>query len=298
MPVFGTSSSIDGLDPEAAGRAPLAKRLVVGATVGLLALAAVYGFRRMTRADPVASSAGAASGSTSVDPARQALQEAKELAAQGDLDLAHARIASDVAKSPTLRDGPEVREIESRWADAVLARAEQELDMPTRRAMLNTVAQSTTVDAARRRAAADKLKEADYLGTDIHELPAAKAAPSSPAQGEPIAKTAPKPVLAPDPWIAPAAPAAPTQKPRPVTATSPVAAPPPAPTPPEAPASRANELALQGPEGEAKARAQLEARVANGRATPDDLRLLRAICKHMGDRGCSDRASALIAGQK
>ncbi len=50
--------------------------------------------------------------------------------------------------------------------------------------------------------------------------------------------------------------------------------------------------------GEAKARAQLEARVSGGRAPADDLKLLRAICKHMSDRGCSDRASALLAGQK
>ena len=44
--------------------------------------------------------------------------------------------------------------------------------------------------------------------------------------------------------------------------------------------------------------AQIEARVSSGRASADDLKLLRAICKHMGDRGCSDRASALLAGQK
>jgi len=231
-----------------------------------------------------------ASGAASIDPAHQALQDAKELAAQGELDLAHARIASEVAKSIALRDGPDVREIESRWADAVLARAEQEIDMATRRTLLNTVAQSTTVDAARRRIAADKLKEADYLGTDIHELPAAKTAPSSPGPSEPVAKTAPKAVLAPDPYVAP--------KPRPTPAATPVAAPAPAPAAPETPSTKASELALQGPDGEAKARAQLEARVASGRATPDDLKLLRAICKHMGDRGCSDRASALLAGQR
>src|SRR6185436_153403 len=98
---------------------------------------------------------------------------------QGDLDLAHARIATDVATSPALRDGPEVRDIESRWSDPVHARAEQEQDVPTRRMLLNAVAQSTTVDAGRRRTAADKLKEVDYLGTDIRELPqAAKPAPS------------------------------------------------------------------------------------------------------------------------
>src|SRR6185436_17937208 len=138
---------------------------------------------------------------------------------QGDLDLAHARIATDVATSPALRDGPEVRDIESRWADAVLARAEQEQDVPTRRMLLNAVAQSATVDATRRRTAADKLKEADFLGTDIHELPPA---------AKPAAATA--------------------QSDSPKASKS------------ETTVTRASELALQGPEGEARARAQLEAK--------------------------------------
>ncbi len=294
FPVFGTTASIDTGDGESRGR--LAKRLLVGASFGLIAMAGLFAFRRMKSPGATlgAAESGASShaGAPAVDPARAALEEAKELAAQGDLDLAHARIATDVASSPALREGSEVRDIESRWADAVLAHAEQEQDVPTRRMLLNAVAQSTTVDAARRRAAADKLKEADYLGTDIHELPSvAKVAPSSATQVEPApSKSQPKiekTVPAPEPMAA--APAMPPSKPRPQ-------APPPA--PPENVSSKTNELALQGPDGEAKARAQIEARVSSGRASADDLKLLRAICRHMGDRGCSDRASALLAGQK
>src|SRR5438445_6041842 len=78
MPVFGTTASIDGIDHEALGRTPMVKKVVVGATIGLLALGGIYAFRRMTRADSTL--ALSASGSASVDPARQALQEAKELA--------------------------------------------------------------------------------------------------------------------------------------------------------------------------------------------------------------------------
>jgi hypothetical protein len=134
--------------------------------------------------------------------------------------------------------------------------------------------------------AVDKLKEADYLGTNIHELPPAAKAPPSPAiQAESLpAKVPPKATVAPDAWVA-AAPAPAKSRPAPPAA-------------PENATSRTNELAMQGPDGEAKARAQIEARVSSGRASADDLRLLRAICKHMGDRGCSDRASSLLAGQK
>jgi hypothetical protein len=173
----------------------------------------------------------------------------------------------------------------------VLARADHEVDVPTRRMLLNAVAQSTTVDAARRRAAADKLKEVDYLGTDIHELPHASPSPS---QADAVPSKTSKAVLAADPWAGPVAALPPKTRP------SAPAAPAPAPAPtPEAPAGpKTNELALQGPDGEAKARAQLEAKVSSGRASLEDIKLLRAICRHMGDRACSDRASALLAGQK
>jgi pSer/pThr/pTyr-binding forkhead associated (FHA) protein len=291
-PVFGTTANIDGFAHDVGGRSKVVKNLFVGASLGLLVVGGFFAFRRLKPHGALSpaelGSASAAAGPT-VDPARTALEEAKELAAQGDLDLAHARIASDVATSPALRDGAEVREIESRWADAVLARAEQEQDVPTRRMLLNTVAQSTTVDAGRRRTAADKLKEVDYLGTDIRELPQAAKTPSTaapPAQNESIPSKLPKPILAADPWSTPAA-----------TPSKSRAAPATAAPPPEPPV-KASELALQGPEGEAKARAQIEAKVASGRASVEELKMLRAICQHAGDRVCRDRASELLRQQK
>jgi ABC transport system ATP-binding/permease protein len=284
---FGTTASIDGFISEIGGRSKFVKNLLVGASVGVVAVAGFLAMRR-PKVQGAAVTEPEVSGSSQVDtpgpdPARVALDEAKELAAQGNLDLAHARIATDVATSPGLRESAEVRDLESRWADAVIARAEQERDVPTRRMLLNAVAQSATVDATRRRSAADKLKEVDFLGTDIRELPqAAKPASASTAQSESPPSRPSRPTLAPDPYGAPAA----SPSPRVRAAQA------------EAPITRASELALQGPDGEAKARAQLEAKVANGRASPEDLRLLRAICRHMGDRACSDRASAILGGQK
>jgi hypothetical protein len=84
-------------------------------------------------------------------------------------------------------------------------------------------------------------------------------------------------VLAADPWSTP-----PTSHPPSAAASEPAN-------------SRAADLALEGRDGEARARAQLEPKVWNGRATPEEIRMLRAICKHMGDRPCSDRAAALLA---
>src|SRR5262249_34138347 len=127
-PVFGTTANIDGFASEVGGHSKLVKNLFVGASLGLVVVGGFFAFRRfrphagLSPSDVTTSQAATAA----VDPARAALEEAKELAAQGDLDLVHARIATDVATSAALRDGSEVRDIESRWADVVLARVEQE----------------------------------------------------------------------------------------------------------------------------------------------------------------------------
>jgi pSer/pThr/pTyr-binding forkhead associated (FHA) protein len=293
---FGTTASIDAMMGNAAGRSRFAKNLMLGAGVGLVVVAGLFFMQRAKGREGTPAS-GAATGSSTqqpaapLDPIRAVLEEAKELAAQGDLDLAHNRIVTGLPGSSSLRDGPEARDIEARWADSVLARADQEQDVAAKRVLLNSVAQATTVDGARRRSAADKLKDVDYLGTDIHELPKA----NKPAAPQPAAAAPPPPALDPLP--------APAPKPaRPVLAADPWSTPPSAHSPAAAagdgPNSRAADLALEGRDGEARARAQLEPKVWNGRATPEEIRMLRAICKHMGDRPCSDRAAALLANPK
>jgi hypothetical protein len=44
-------------------------------------------------------------------------------------------------------------------------------------------------------------------------------------------------------------------------------------------------------------RAQLEPKAWAGNATPDELKLLRALCSYIGDRACRDRAAALLKAQ-
>jgi hypothetical protein len=45
---------------------------------------------------------------------------------------------------------------------------------------------------------------------------------------------------------------------------------------------------------EAALRQQLEPRVFSGRASVDEIRMLKALCSHQGDRACRDRAAALL----
>jgi hypothetical protein len=48
------------------------------------------------------------------------------------------------------------------------------------------------------------------------------------------------------------------------------------------------------PPDEDQIRRSIEARVSRGRASTDDIRMLKAICAHGGDRACRDRAQALL----
>jgi hypothetical protein len=141
---------------------------MIGAGVSLFAVMVVLVWNKSRQSAWEAALANAALS----DPAHSALDDATKLASAGDLDRAHARLTEIAVTSP-LRDSREFQDIETRWADALLGRAEHEADITARRTLLNRIAQCTTVDAGRRRVAAEKLKEADILGTDVHRLPAA-----------------------------------------------------------------------------------------------------------------------------
>ena len=45
---------------------------------------------------------------------------------------------------------------------------------------------------------------------------------------------------------------------------------------------------------EAAIRRGLEGKVWSGKASLDEIRMLKAICSHMGDRACRDRAAAML----
>ena len=51
---------------------------------------------------------------------------------------------------------------------------------------------------------------------------------------------------------------------------------------------------LRSPD-EASLRRQLEPRVWSGQASVDEIRMLKAICSHMGDHACRNRAAAELA---
>ena len=48
---------------------------------------------------------------------------------------------------------------------------------------------------------------------------------------------------------------------------------------------------------EAAQRRQLEAKLAGGSATVSEMRLLKALCKHVADRVCVERVNAALAAR-
>jgi hypothetical protein len=56
----------------------------------------------------------------------------------------------------------------------------------------------------------------------------------------------------------------------------------------------AGETAQLAPPAEMEIRRRLEARVWGGRASQDEIRMLKAICSHQGDRACRERARAAL----
>jgi hypothetical protein len=83
----------------------------------------------------------------------------------------------------------------------------------------------------------------------------------------------------------PAAPST-TTRPTPTTPTAEKTA--------AAPPVEATPAAASGMSAYEKQRRSLEPKVWGGRATEEEIRLLKAICSHMGDHACRNRAQAML----
>jgi len=226
-----------------------------------------------------------------VSPERAALERGKKLCAAGDCEGAHDAIATIPESSP-LRGTQDFRDIESRWADALLARAGAETDIATKRALYQRVAQAMTVEPTRRKAGADRLQELDVgastITTNPSDLPSAPAGRAIEDAAPPVVREV---VRRPEP------------PPLPPVLTVPVAAPPTsapaAPASPTRPAvgsvdDRERQLALQGTQdSKLLLKQQLEQRVYSGKASDTEVRLLISTCKDLGDRACVQQARAI-----
>lgn len=196
------------------------------------------------------------------------LQEALALVQQGEVEAAHLKILSEIPAESNARQSQEFRDIEARWADMLFDLAASETDPLKKREQLERIAKATTVDTARRKRANTELEQLEQ-GVAVTDLPPAPTPISTEAAG-------PKPpalkggIVRKDPFASKAPVAA-----YPKTA--------PAPTPPP-PTVGNDDLGDR-----AKLTAQknaLKSKVASGKATDGEARMLRALCRQLGDMSC------------
>jgi pSer/pThr/pTyr-binding forkhead associated (FHA) protein len=228
------------------------------------------------------------------------LDEAKRLCMGGDCETGHEKLAA-LPETSQVRTTAEFHELENRWADQVLARADADSDSTRRRGMYQRVAQATTVDAARRKAAADKLQQLDTITNTV----AASALSLTAGATRTTSDEAPPPVVRPDAGPRRTAAVAAVER-EPLVAAAPVA-----PTPVSVGAGtggtanhapggsvddRERQLALQGtPDAKMLLKQQLEQKVYGGRASDTEVKLLISTCKDLGDKLCVQQARAIQA---
>ena len=97
------------------------------------------------------------------DKDQLALQAAKKLCDDGDCEAAHDKLVISVSDKSPLKQSADYQNIETRWADVLLDRAEKEKDPTKRRALYRLIEQTTTVPSSRRDIASAKLQELDAV---------------------------------------------------------------------------------------------------------------------------------------
>ncbi len=148
---------------EIAARRRAANALPMGVCFLVVAVGAVAAWvlTRPSPAQPYSSqktTVPTTEGAPSAD--REALDAAIKLYAAGDYEGAHSRLEAVTAES-ALRSAREYKSIENGWADKLVSQAEDEPDVTKKRAILQRVSQSMSVDPARRKTAADEILALD-----------------------------------------------------------------------------------------------------------------------------------------
>jgi hypothetical protein len=231
------------------------KLVGLGIGVGVIVIAAVVMLTRPSGGPGPAHTQGPDSAHVTAEGA-DLLKKAVELLAAKDIESAHAKI-QEIPENSTVRDDPAVKDVEGAWADSMFAKVDAAPDSAAKKLILHAVSATPTVDAERRKKAADLVREIEakeppppvptYAGGDF-----ARPAGSGAAASTPSATPSATPVTGPASTI---------------------------PT---------------GLAAEDAKRKALEPKVFGGRGTVDDIRMLKAICSHLGNRDCRDRASALL----
>ena len=253
------------------GKSSILPAILLGTLVAAGAVAS-WAYMGRQRVEPVGPPQPSASVPENADTAT--LADAKRICDNGDYEAAHQKIAQ-LPDPSNLRASADFKFIEYSWATNLLLRADTEQDPATKRALLERVAGSASVDANLRKTANDRLTALDLPGLTL-------VAP---------AKDAGKVALVASATVRPGT------RPTPATPDPTV----PLPTRPTPKAGNSfdleRSLALSNnPSDVQRARDMLEPRVFGHKASSDEVRLLKSICKNQRDTLCVQQCSQIESG--
>jgi pSer/pThr/pTyr-binding forkhead associated (FHA) protein len=275
--------------PSEAARARRPSNTLPVAIFAAVVIAGTIGAWVYTRRDQEPRAPGAMTATPPPSPEKTALDEAKALCASGDCEGAHKKLETAIAGASALRATQDFKDIETRWADQVLARADAETEIGAKQAMYQRVSQAMGVDPTRRKAAADKLQQLEAIIEPV-ALPAPPPPPGK-SHTDDTAAPAPRAEATHRTTVA-AFPTEPSGASPSSASAGQAAAKPSGATVDE----RERALALQGtPDSKVLLKRQLEQRVYNGKASDTEIRLLIGTCKDLGDRVCVQAARAALA---
>ena len=240
--------------------------LVLFAVVVAGGVAAAWYFTRPSPSQPNVPPSSAVT-SDYVDPELQVLADAKKLAASGNLESAHAKLKNEISATSKHRGDAEFHEIEDKWATDAIARARSMDDADKRKQLLTEVSQTKEVSSALRSQASDLLQDKDQ-GTSLTQLSPVDAAAPIVDAGVKHRYDA-----GAQHWDAGLAVA-------PSTTTAPTT-------------TRSSDVLSQ-----ADPSAAMKARVFGSRSpAPDDVQLLRAICRQNHDNACVQQCNGILSQQ-
>lgn len=182
--------------------------------------------------------------------------EALKLLDGKDYDAAHKKLL-EIPEDVRPTDDPDFMKVEAAWTDWKFQQVTDATDSAKKKTILKEIASTDTVEAKSRTRAADMIRE-----IEAKEPPPVDTSAAAHQMGPYVpGGTAPPP-------------SAKTAEATVLTA------------PPSGPAPELSQ--------EAQTRKQLEPKVWGGRGSVDDIRMLKAICSHMGDHACRNRAADML----
>jgi ABC transport system ATP-binding/permease protein len=234
-------------------------KVVIGVVVAAVAVGGLLALRPSdpapTTGDPKAPPSAAPSASVADDPAAKTLAEAQAAADANDFTTMLAKLDE---LPPAFKDSKRVEtsKLYAKWAEATIAKAKATKDPAEAKTLLGSVAQSDYAPLDQRNSARDALAK----------LPADKTAATATTRSDPPPATTKS-----DP-----APAKTTSKTASGDGTI-----------------GADDVLSE--EKRKRAKAGLEGRVASGKASTGEIRMLKALCQSDGDKACVARANAALA---